>query len=43
MTTNEKNIIDSVLYSYTAASNIVEEENKILKETINKMKEERER
>ena len=34
------NIIDSVLYSYTSASSILEEENKVLKETIGKMKDE---
>ena len=40
MTTKEKNVIDSVLYSYTSASTLIEEENKVLKETINKLKEE---
>jgi proteasome regulatory subunit len=43
MTTKDKNIIDSVLYSYTSASTILEEENKVLKETVNKMKEELDR
>ncbi len=36
----EKNLIDSVMYSYTATSNPLEEENRILKETVNKLKEE---
>ncbi|MBR9700011.1 proteasome-activating nucleotidase [Candidatus Woesearchaeota archaeon] len=40
MTTKDKNIIDSVLYSYTSASTLLEEENRMLKETINKLKEE---
>jgi proteasome regulatory subunit len=40
---NSKNIIDSVLYSYTSASNLVEEENRVLKETVNKLKEELDR
>ena len=43
MTSKDKNIIDSVLYSYTTASTLLEEENKVLKETINKMKEELDR
>ena len=43
MTTKDKNIIDSVLYSYTAASTILEEENKVLKETVNRMKDELDR
>jgi proteasome regulatory subunit len=40
MTAKEKNVIDSVLYSYTSASTLLEEENKVLKETVNKLKEE---
>jgi len=40
MTTKEKNILDSVIYSYTSDSNQLSEENKILKETLNKLKEE---
>ena len=36
----EKNLIDSVMYSYTATSNPLEEENRILKETVTKLKEE---
>jgi proteasome regulatory subunit len=43
MTTKDKDIIDSVLYSYTSASSIIEEENRVLKETVNKMKEELDR
>jgi proteasome regulatory subunit len=43
MSTNDKNVIDSVLYSYTSASTFLEEENKVLKETVNKMKEELDR
>ena len=43
MTTNDKNIIDSVLYSYTSASTLAEEENRVLKETVNKLKEELDR
>ncbi len=43
MTTNDKNIIDSVIYSYTSASSLVEEENKVLKETVQKLKEELDR
>lgn len=33
-------MIDSIVYSYSAASNPYEEENRILKETVNKLKEE---
>ena len=40
MTTKEKNILDSVIYSYTTDSSQLSEENKILKETINKLNEE---
>lgn len=40
MTTKEKNILDSVIYSYTTDSSQLSEENKILKETVNKLKEE---
>src|SRR3989344_7172102 len=36
----EKNLIESVMYSYTATSNPLEEENRVLKETVNKLKEE---
>jgi proteasome regulatory subunit len=38
--TNDKNILDSVIYRYTSSSTQLEDENKILKETINKLKEE---
>ena len=38
-----KNIIDSIMYSYSTSSNPYEEENRILKETINRLKEEIER
>ena len=40
MTTKEKNILDSVIYSYTADSSQLSEENRILKDTVNKLKEE---
>src|SRR3990167_6352831 len=39
----EKNLIDSVMYSYTATSNPYEDENRILKETVTKLKEELEK
>ncbi len=39
----EKNIFDSVMYSYSADANQMSEENKILKETVNKLKEELDR
>jgi len=35
-----KNIIDSIMYSYSTSSNPYEEENRILKETINRLKDE---
>ena len=38
-----KNIIDSIMYSYSTSSNPHEEEDRILKETINRLKEEVER
>jgi proteasome regulatory subunit len=34
----DKNILDSVIYKYTSSSNQLEEENKILKETLNKIR-----
>tara|TARA_Y100000294_G_C8567813_1_gene341567 strand:+ start:95 stop:1240 length:1146 start_codon:yes stop_codon:yes gene_type:complete len=40
MNTKEKSILDSVIYSYTSDTNQLNEENKILKETVNKLKEE---
>lgn len=39
----DKNIIDSIMYTYSTSSNPHEEENRILKETINRLKEENER
>ena len=38
-----KNIIDSIMYSYSTSSNQHEEENRILKETVNRLREEVER
>ena len=38
-----KNIIDSIMYGYTTSASPYEEENRILKETINRLKEEIER
>lgn len=38
-----KNIIDSIMYGYSTSSNQYEEENRILKETVNRLKEEIER
>jgi len=38
-----KNIIDSIMYSYSTSQNPYEEENRILKETINRLNEEVER
>ena len=35
-----RNIIDSIMYSYSTSSNSHEEENRILKETVNRLKEE---
>lgn len=43
MTTKEKNVLDSVIYSYSVDSGTINEENKILKETLNKLKEELDR
>lgn len=40
MTTKDKNILDSVIYGYTSDSNQLSEENKILRETVTKLKEE---
>ena len=39
----EKNVLDSVIYNYTAVSSKLEEENRLLKSTINKLKEELDR
>lgn len=38
-----KNIIDSIMYSYSTSSNQYEEENRLLKETVNRLREEIER
>ncbi|MBU0627833.1 MAG: proteasome-activating nucleotidase [Nanoarchaeota archaeon] len=38
--TKEKNILDSVIYKYTSNTSQLEEENRILKETLNKIREE---
>jgi len=43
MDTKDKNILDSVIYSYTANDGTSNEENRILKDTINKLKEELDR
>ena len=45
MTTKDKdkNIIDSIMYSYSTSANPIEEENKILRETISRLKDEIER
>src|SRR3989338_8480054 len=43
MNTKEKNILDSVIYSYSTDTNQLSEENRILKETVNKLKEELDR
>ncbi len=40
---NPKNIIDSIMYRYSVSSNPAEEENRILKETVSKLREENER
>ena len=39
-TTDNKNILDSVIYKYTTTTNQLEEENRILKDTVNKLKDE---
>ncbi len=43
MNTKEKSIIDSVIYSYSTESNQASEENRILKETVSKLREELEK
>jgi len=43
MSTKEKNILDSVIYSYSASSNQANDENRILKETVTNLKEELDR
>jgi len=40
MPVKDNNILDSVIYRYTTDTNHLEEDNRILKETINKLKEE---
>jgi len=40
MNTKEKNILDSVIYSYSTSGSQANEENRILKETVSKLKEE---
>src|SRR3989339_1415927 len=40
MTTKDKEMLDSVIYSYSSQANQLEEENRILKETIQKLREE---
>ncbi len=41
--TKEKNILDSVIYSYSSDTSQMSEENRILKETVSKLKEELDR
>ncbi len=41
--TKEKNVLDSVIYNYTAVSNKADDENRLLKSTVNKLKEELDR
>ncbi len=43
MDTKDKSILDSVIYSYSTSSSQTNEENRILKETVNKLKEELDR
>ncbi len=43
MNTKEKNILDSVIYSYSTDSSQLNDENKILKETVNKLREDLDR
>jgi proteasome regulatory subunit len=38
--TNGKNVLDSVIYKYTNSAGQIEEENRILKETVNKLRQE---
>lgn len=40
MTTKDKKMVDKIIYSYTTNTNILEEENRRLRQTINKLKEE---
>lgn len=41
--TKDKNILDSVIYNYTTDSSRLEEENRLLKSTVNRLKEELDR
>ena len=43
MTTKEKNILDSVIYSYSTSGNQASEENRVLRETVSKLKEDLDR
>ncbi|MDP7244793.1 MAG: proteasome-activating nucleotidase [Flavobacteriales bacterium] len=43
MTTKEKNIMDSVIYNHSTDTSQINEENKILKESVSKLKEELDR
>ena len=43
MNTKEKNILDSVIYSYSTDSGQLNDENRILKETVNRLREELDR
>ena len=43
MNAKEKNILDSVIYSYSTESSQANEENRILKDTVNKMREDLEK
>ncbi|MEK6948608.1 MAG: AAA family ATPase [Nanoarchaeota archaeon] len=43
MNVKEKNILDSVIYSYSTESSQISEETRILKDTVNKMREELEK
>ncbi|MEA2036804.1 MAG: AAA family ATPase [Nanoarchaeota archaeon] len=38
--TKDKDVLDSVIYKYTSTPNMTEDENKVLRETINKLREE---
>ena len=35
-----KDVVDSIMYSYSASSNVMEEENRILRDTVSRLKEE---
>jgi len=38
--TNDKNVLDSVIYKYTSSTTQLEDENRVLKETVNKLRQE---